>query len=135
VEIQRRSDKHGPARDEIFKRRPEAMEAYLEEWREAAPPRDGGPIADLAPDGDHGGGAPKGMTSADVSGRAEIARWLQPSEFPATRERLVDGARGLSAPDSVVRALESLPHRHAFQNVQEVWQGLGGRSEDSTHRA
>ncbi|MBC6470012.1 DUF2795 domain-containing protein [Actinomadura alba] len=75
------------------------------------------------------------MTSADVSGRAEIARWLQPREFPATRERLVESARGLRAPDPVVRALESLPREHAFQNVQEVWQRLGGGSEDPTHRA
>jgi hypothetical protein len=75
------------------------------------------------------------MTSRDVSGRAEIARWLQPGVFPATGQRLVESARRLRAPDPVVGALESLPRKHAYQNVREVWQGLGGRSEDPTHRA
>ncbi|MBC6458735.1 DUF2795 domain-containing protein [Actinomadura sp. HBU206391] len=135
MEIQRRSDKHGPIRDEIFKRQPEAIETYLDEWRDSEPPRDDGPIAALAPDAHHAGGAPTGMTSRDVSGRAEIARWLESSVFPATGERLVESARGLRAPDQVVRALESLPRQDAFQNVREVWQGLGGRSEDPTHRA
>src|ERR1700754_3681214 len=122
VEIQRRSDKHGPARDEIFKRRPEAIETYLDEWRESEPPRGDGPIAALAPDSDHGGGAPTGMTSRDVSGRAEIARWLEPSVFPATAERLLESARGLRAADQAVRALEALPRQRAFQNVQDIWQ-------------
>ena len=135
MDIQRRSDKHGAVRDEIFKRRPEAIETYLDEWRESEPPRGDGPIADLAPGADPAGGAPTGMTSRDVSGRTEIARWLEPSVFPATGERLVESARGLGAPDQVVRALESLPRQDAYQNVRAVWRELGGRSEDPAHRA
>jgi hypothetical protein len=135
-----RPDKHGPRQDDALKEQTRDLErsgreSHVEEWKEAEPAGEDQPSADLSPEDDLVGGTAVGMDQQDVSGRAELARWLQPSVFPATAERLVASAAETHAPDHVLRMLKSLPPQERYQNVQDVWQALGGGTEDVEHRA
>ena len=57
--------------------------------------------------------------------RADLARHLQPAAFPADRSRLLESAREVHAPDSMLEVLEGLPEGREFSTVQEVWEALG----------
>lgn len=70
-------------------------------------------------------GLPVGM--ADT--RAELARHLIPSVFPATPDDLLAAAEASFAADELVRWLRTLPPRQRFDNVQAVWVALGGDAE------
>lgn len=77
------------------------------------------------------------MTPADVEGRAELARFVRPSAFPATAADLARVARDEGATDRVLGELERLRSgsggaERQFENVQDVWQALGHGVE--THR-
>jgi hypothetical protein len=135
-----RPDKHGPRQDDALKKQTRDLESsgresHVEEGREAEPPGEDQPSVDLSPEGDLVGGTAAGMEPQDVIGRAELARWLQPSVFPATAERLVASATETHAPDHIVRMLKSLPPHERYQNVQDLWRALGGGTEDVEHRA
>lgn len=137
--MHRDSSKHGPRLDEAMKSETEAItrsgrESRAEEWNEAEPSAEDQPAVSLIPGGQPAGGAPPGMDADDVAGRSELARWLQPSVFPADRERLLQSASETQAPDAVTRLLAGLPSDTSYQNVQEVWQALGGGTEDAGHR-
>jgi hypothetical protein len=62
--------------------------------------------------------------------RSTIARFLDPSTFPASRAQLVTDARSNQAYDWVIERLESLPEDREYENVQAVWEGLGGGAEE-----
>lgn len=64
----------------------------------------------------------------EAAARSEIARFLEPSAFPARAEQLVQMARDNFATDEVVRLLETLPD-DTYDNVQAVWVALGGEVE------
>jgi len=81
------------------------------------------------------GGTPPGMEPEDVEGRSELARWVQPSVFPADRQALLDSAAETGAPDHVTALLGKLPDGRPFENVQDVWRTLGGGTEDVDHRS
>jgi Protein of unknown function (DUF2795) len=81
------------------------------------------------------GGTTEGMDSRDVTKRAELARWLQPSVFPASAERLIQSANETQAPDRILRMLKGLPRQQSYRNVQDLWRALGGGTEDIEHRA
>ncbi|MCA1833739.1 MAG: DUF2795 domain-containing protein [Actinomycetota bacterium] len=49
--------------------------------------------------------------------------------FPARPDRLVETVRSAHGPDRVVALLERLPPEDEFENVQGVWEALGGRWE------
>lgn len=140
MRFQRRSDKHGPREDDALKHDTELVERYgseqrAEEWEESAASGEYRPDLDLAPEGELVGGTPPGVDERDVIGRSELARWLQPSVFPATVQQLLGSATEMDAPDDVWGLLETLPPGRVFQNVQDVWWTLGGGMEDSSHRA
>lgn len=137
-----RGDKHGPRLDDALASETEAISrgghtGRAEESREPEPSGDDQPDVDYAPDGDLSGGTPDGMTAADVEGRAELARFLRPSAFPATAARLLEVAREEGATDRVLTELARLASGsvggvQAFANVQDVWRSLGHGVE--THR-
>ena len=96
----------------------------------------GAPIE--ARDGDErlqeGGEAPEavagpGAAMAERNGRSELARHLRPSAFPGDRETLLAVARDENAPGAVIDALDGLPESVEFQNVEAVWEALGGQRE------
>lgn len=64
----------------------------------------------------------------EAAARSEIARFLEPSAFPARAEQLVQIARDNFAGDEVIRLLETLPD-DTYDNVQAVWVALGGEVE------
>ena len=135
-----RPDKHGPRQDEALKEQTRDLErsgreSHAQEWKEAEPAGEDQPQADLSPESGLVGGTAVGMDQRDVVERAELARWLQPSVFPATAERLVQSAGETHAPDRVIGMLKSLPAQESFDNVQDVWRALGGGTEDIDHRA
>lgn len=64
-----------------------------------------------------------------VDARSTLAKSLDPSIFPADRDALAENARRNFAYEGVIRSLESLPAGRSFENVQEVWETLGGPVE------
>ncbi len=119
---ERGSDKIGPRIDEELERRTEPLErgaptpSRAEEFLEEEAPGDDEPGTDVR------------LTVDDAEARAELARHLQPSVFPADRDRLLASARDLNAPSPVIALLEQLPKDRQFSVVAEVWNALGGTS-------
>lgn len=70
-----------------------------------------------------------GLSPADVDARAEIAKHLRPSTFPATAETLLESARGEEAPSWIIDELARLPADVKLDNVQDLWVTLGHRGE------
>lgn len=132
------SDKHGPMQDEDLKRAAEDLERSGKEpradtAREQEAPGEDQPEPDAAPDGTLTGGTPVGIDPTDVQWRSELARFLEHSAFPGSRETLMDSARSNDAPDQLVELLALLPPAREFQHVQEVWEALGGNVESKRH--
>jgi Protein of unknown function (DUF2795) len=135
-----RPDKHGPRQDDALKKQTQNLEhsgheSHAQEWREAEPAGEDQPGTDLSPEAGLVGGTAAGMDQRDVTERAELARWLQPSVFPATAERLLGSAADTNAPDHIVHMLNGLPPHESYQNMQDLWRALGGGTEDIEHRA
>ena len=133
-------DEHGPRQDDALKKQTRdreegGTESHDQEGKEAEPAGEDQPGASLSPEEGIGGGTAVGMDQQDVTQRAELARSLQPSVFPATAQRLVDSAAETHAPDHILRMLKSLPAQERYENVQDLWRALGGGTEDIEHRA
>ncbi len=130
-----RGDKHGPRLDDALAGETEAISraghtGRAEESREPEPSGEGQPDVDYAPDTTLSGGTPDGMSSSDVEGRADLARFLRPSAFPASAQELSRVARDEGATDRVLADLDRLGSgsdgdRRVFENVQDVWRALG----------
>ena len=75
------------------------------------------------------GGTPVGMDADAVAARAELARWLDRADFPATGPELVEAARDHQAPDAVVAELEKLPAGETYERVGDVVRALGYPTE------
>lgn len=73
--------------------------------------------------------ATDGPDADAVHDRSELARWLQPSRFPAAAATLVRSAREDGAPADVVAELSALPADLRYETVGEVWRALGGEVE------
>jgi hypothetical protein len=119
------STKHSPRIDEQLKHE-EAGDRAEERLRNQGPTED----EHLVPEG-----ARHDLDDVvDLSGveeRSDIARFLEPGRFPATREDLLAGAREQFAPDHVLETLNELPEGEAsYSNVQQVWEALGGSAEE-----
>jgi hypothetical protein len=104
-------DEHGPGQGDALKKQARDLEhsgtdSHAQEWKEAEPAGEDQPAADLSPEEGLVGGTAVGMDQQDVIERAELARWLQPSVFPATAERLVTSAAETRGPDHPAHAQE-----------------------------
>lgn len=66
---------------------------------------------------------------ADIERRSRLAASIEPSAFPARPDQLLAAAEEQHADDWVLDALRSLPD-DTYDNVQEVWQALGGQVEE-----
>jgi hypothetical protein len=64
----------------------------------------------------------------EAAARTEVARFLKPSAFPARTDELIAAATDAFAPDEVLALLGTLPDR-LYDNMQEVWEALGGDVE------
>jgi hypothetical protein len=61
--------------------------------------------------------------------RSRIATSIKQTIFPADKRTLVEDARSNFAEDWVIGELERLPEGTEFENVQRVWEALGGSEE------
>ena len=61
--------------------------------------------------------------------RSQLATSLKQTIFPADKQTLIKDARDNYAEDWVVSRLEQLPDNGSFENVQKVWEALGGSEE------
>lgn len=101
-----------------------------EESLEVEPSGEDQPDVDLAPGGTLTGGTPAGIDADTVQLRAELARWLDRADFPATGADLVEAARDHRAPDAVADELARLEPTRSYDRVGEVVRALGHPTED-----
>ena len=131
--MERGSDKHSARIDEAQKHdtysiTPGGTESRAEEFREQEGPGEGEPTPDARISGDRGSASEDLLSYDEVEDRTEIARHLQPSVFPADRDRLLASAEELHAPVAVLDRLRSLPDG-TFEHFEAVWEALGGRED------
>ena len=131
--MERGSDKHSPRVDEQLDhdtrslRQGAPVESRVEEHREQEGPGEDQPTPDARLAG--GRATAASLDLDDAEARADIARFLTPSAFPADREALLADAEGNHAPATVVERLQALPAGRAYENVQDIWGALGGTVE------
>ncbi len=128
---ERRSSKHGPMLDDEIAEEVESVtrgapvESRAREDREQEGPADTEPTPDERVQGQRGS---KVVDLDALELRADIARYLNPSAFPATRSEIIESARANHAPEPIFDLLASLPEGF-YENLQVVWEGLGGSRE------
>jgi hypothetical protein len=131
--LERGSDRHSPRVDEQLDHETRSLqqgapvESRVEEHREQEGPGEGQPTPGARLSGGRATAASLDLDDAET--RAGIARFLNPSAFPADREALLADAEGNQAPAEVLERLEARPAGRAYENVQEVWSALGGTVE------
>ena len=131
--MERGSDRHSPRVDEQLDHETRSLqqgspvESRVEEHREQEGPGEDQPTPDARLRG--GRATAASLDLDDAEARTEIARFLNPSAFPADREALLASAEGNQAPAAVLERLEALPAGRTYENVQDVWRALGGTVE------
>jgi len=135
--VERGSDTHSPRLDDEQKHELEGLlrsghSTHAEEWKDPEPAGEDQPEADMAPDTTLVGGVPDGMTPADVEGRAQLASHLGHSGWPMVREQIIERLVDGHATEALVALVRGLPSGRTFENVNEVWESLGGHVE--SHR-
>ena len=131
--MERGSDKHSPRVDEQLDhetrslRQGSPVESRVEEFREQEGPGEDQPTPDARLSG--GRATAASLDLDDAEARADIARFLNPSRFPADREALLADAEANQAPVHVLERLQALPEGRSYENVQDVWSTLGGTVE------
>ena len=129
-----RSTKHSARVDEELEHEIQGMlkgehATRAHEWREVEPIAEGDRDITSDPAGTLVGGVPVGMTEDAVVARAELARWLDRADFPATGPELVEAARDHRAPDAVATELEKLPEGETYERIGDVVRALGYPTE------
>ncbi|HEX2148732.1 MAG TPA: DUF2795 domain-containing protein [Actinomycetota bacterium] len=61
--------------------------------------------------------------------RSRLAISVKQTIFPADKKTLVEDAEQNYADDWVISRLKQLPEGTTFENVQQVWEALGGSEE------
>lgn len=69
------------------------------------------------------------LDANEAEQRSEIATSLKQTIFPADKSALLEDARANYAEDRVIARLQQLPENGRFENVQQVWEALGGSEE------
>ncbi|MFC8435440.1 DUF2795 domain-containing protein [Streptomyces sp. NPDC057253] len=121
--MQRGSDRLSRHRDDEMKHELQGLlrsghSTRSEEWNDPEPTADDDPPV-------WGGPVTPGTEGASLEGvRLELARILGRSPFPATAAELVRVLRQKNAPDALVEAVEGLPRKEQYANVQELAQAL-----------
>jgi len=132
--VERGSDKHSRRIDEELKHDTGSLihgapvESRAEEAREQEGEADDEPTTDALLAGEPAPGSPDTLRHDEVEARAELARHLEPSVFPADRHTLIASAQRLQAPPAIIERLSALPDG-TFDHVEAVWEALGGRVE------
>src|SRR5947209_1959066 len=123
--MQRRSDKHAPRVDDELKHELRSIvqgspvEARADEAREQEGPAEGEPTPDALLTGDRPSATPDALSHDEVEARADLARHLQPSVFPADRASIIASARRSGASDALLAGLGRLPDG-TFDHLEAV---------------
>jgi hypothetical protein len=126
------SGTHGPVRDEAIKRQDEAeARDYVEEWPEPETEPDDetereatwAPAARL-------GDSPTPEDWEAVELRSDLARHLDRTVWPATRERLQELLTERNAGDRLLELLTSLPEGRRYASLGELTRALGLEPEE-----
>ena len=121
------SGTHGPFRDDAIKRQDEAeAREYAGEWPEPDEEPDDetereaiwAPAARLAD-------SPTPENWQAVELRSELARHLDRSDWPLTRDRLVEILTERYAGDRLLELVTSLPARQRYESLHELIAALG----------
>ena len=129
--MERGSDKHSPRVDEELDHETRSLqqgapiESRVEEFREQEGPGEGQPTPEPRLSEDQTGS----LDLDDAEARSDIARYLDPSAFPADREGLVANAEANNAPEAVLERLQALPAGRTYEAMPDVWAALGGTVE------
>src|SRR5204862_7695302 len=107
------------------------VEARAEEDREQEGPADGEPTPDVRIIGGRISVRGDWPTEDELEARAELARRLDPSVFPARTELLRQTAARNHAPDWITDLLAALPDG-TYDTSEDVWVALGGSREQRT---
>ena len=119
--MERGSTRHGPGLDDQLKKETEPLERGAPTTSRVEEHRVGEEVSTEA----------EGQLSPDdAETRSLIAKHLDRIVFPGTRDQLVADAIDNNAPPAVIGALRSLPDGTTFENMQQVWIGLGGEAEE-----
>jgi hypothetical protein len=122
--MERGSDKVNPRVDEELEQETQGLQrgapvdSRAEEFRKQEEGGEGQPAPDARPE-----------VETSAAARSELARHLEPSAFPADREALLAAAEEQHAGDAVIGLLKQLPEDRTFQNVEEVWEAVGGEGD------
>lgn len=120
---------HGPREDDAIKHELRGdlqakRETRVEEWREGEPAGEDEPEATWAPAG-RPGGTPPGDDWEDIELRSDLARHLDRTAFPATRQRLLDTLQSHQAEQQLIDLVSALPDDQTFASLHEVLTALG----------
>ena len=127
--IQRQSDKHTPRVDDQLDHETASITHGAPVPSRSRPDlRQEDPAADARSSASVEGGAPAGMSPEDVEIRAELARSLRPSAFPAHPARLVEVAEEENASSVLIAFLRRLPDRR-YETPEDVYEALGEPGE------
>jgi hypothetical protein len=128
--LERGSDKHSPRVDEELDHETRSLqqgapiESRVEEFREQEGPGEDQPVPQP-----HLTEATASLDLDDAEARSDIARYLDPSAFPADRDGLLDNAEANNAPEAVLERLKALPAGRTYERPPDVWAALGGTVE------
>ena len=116
---------HGPAEDEAIKRQEAAeLRAHGEEWPEPESDAEEAADATWASPGRFAG-TPGFADWEAIELRSDLARHLDRTAFPATREHLLETLSGHGADDRLLDLVSSLPGRARFTSLAELLRALG----------
>jgi hypothetical protein len=123
------SGKYGPREDDAIKRELRGdlqahRETRVEEWREGEPAGEDEPEATWAPEG-RPGGTPPGADWDVIELRSDLARHLDRTAFPATRQHLLDTLAEHQAEQRLIDLVSPLPEDATYANLHEVLTALG----------
>jgi hypothetical protein len=123
------SAKHGPAEDDLIKRQDRTeIQDHGEEWPD---PQESGVWPDQgswAPEARFAS-APEGPDFRAIGLRSELARHLDRTTFPATREQLLRTLMDRQAEQPVLDLASALPPRVTVDSVGELFRAAGRRVE------
>ncbi|GGU85473.1 hypothetical protein GCM10010260_17770 [Streptomyces filipinensis] len=124
--MQRGSDRLSVHRDDEMKHELKGMlrsghPTRVEEWHDPEPAADDDPEVWSGPVG--GLGSPASLERV----RAELARILSRSCFPATAHDLARMLRRRNAPAALADTVAALPHSARYDNVQQLAEALAAR--------
>jgi Protein of unknown function (DUF2795) len=126
------SGTHGPVRDDAIKQQDQAeAREYTGEWPEPdqEPDDETEREAIWAPAGRLAGpSAPQDWEAVEL--RSDLARYLDRTDWPVTRARLLEILTEHGAGDRLLELVTSLPERQRYQSLRELAEALGVEPEE-----